>query len=225
MSECLPARAHVGTENVGDSPGRGNHESPVAHSAFTHLLRVSIRPGALQFNCSTTKRPAGVDAFTSTRQTHMRKATPLPHQWSWRSRRLRSRRHHRSHHRRRSRRHHTRNRRHSRRPRGAHRRGAHRPGSNRRHRRPTSRRRPRRPSSGRGRSRNPVRRRRPARPGPPGRSLPRRPPGKSRSPSASHSFLPPKRGTRSVRRPVRRSGAVPRRGRPRRRPSASFVRG
>lgn len=50
---------------MGDSLGRGNHERPVAHSAFTHLLRVSIRSGALQFSCSTTKRPAGVGLSTS----------------------------------------------------------------------------------------------------------------------------------------------------------------
>lgn len=83
MSECLPARAHVGSENVGDSPGRGNHESPVVHSAFTHLRRVSIRSGAMQFSCSTTKRLAGVGVIASTRQAHMQLATALPQKRSW----------------------------------------------------------------------------------------------------------------------------------------------
>ncbi len=211
-----------GIGELGDSPGRGNHESPVIHSAFTHLRRVSIRSGAMQFSCSTTKRLAGVGDIASTRQAHMQQATTLLCKWSWSGRRLRNRRRLRNHRRRhRSRRHRHRRNRHRRRshrrsrhhrhgdPRGARPRDA-RPSRSPRHRRPTSC--PR--SNRRNAVRHGLRRRhRSARPRPPDRSPLHRSPGKSRSPSASHSFRSPE-----ARHPLQSgarcadSGAVPRRG-------------
>ncbi len=218
-----------GIGELGDSPGRGNHESPVVHSAFTHLRRVSIRSGAMQFSCSTTKRLAGVGDIANTRQAHMQQATTLLRKWSWSGRRLRNRRRpHRSRHRRRHRRnrHHRRNHR-----RTSHRHGAHRgarprdarPSRSPRHRRPTSC--PR--SNRRNAIRRGLRRRhRSARPRPPDRSPLHRSPGKSRSPSASHSFRSPE-----ARHPLRPAPGAPIPApsravdRPRRRPSLSFVRG
>lgn len=212
-----------GIGELGDSPGRGNHESPVVHSAFTHLRRVSIRSGAMQFSCSTTKRLAGVGVIASTRQAHMQSATALPRKRSWSESRCLSdrgrlrnlRRHHRSRHRRRHRRNRRRRRTHRR---TSHRRGAHR-GARPRDARPSRSPRRRRPTScPRSNRRNAVRhglrrRHRSGRPGPPDRSPLHRSPGKSRSPSASHSFRSPE-----ARHPLQSgarcadSGAVPRRG-------------
>ncbi|MEU5051953.1 hypothetical protein [Streptomyces sp. NPDC021096] len=45
------------------------------HSSFTHHLQLSIHASAMQFKCSTDRRPAEVEI----RRTHMRAGMSRPH--------------------------------------------------------------------------------------------------------------------------------------------------